>query len=107
MSSNFSQLAFAGDSLESLECSLESSDELDSRRAVQKIGKFTASVDLQLSEFRPAGEDFTAMQSLPLQELVLLHCQNLEIHLLVPGALLSLRRIHIEDTDRRKQKIRN
>ena len=73
---------------------------------MHKIGKFTALTCLEPSEFRPAGEDSAAMQNLPLQELVLLYCHNLEIHLLVAGALLSLRRLHIEDTDRRKQTIR-
>lgn len=51
-----------------------------------------------LSDFRPAGADFTAWRTLPLQELVLIHCHSLEAELFVPGALLSLRRLRIEDS---------
>ena len=98
-------MTLAGNSLWSLECRLKTEDDKSFRSALKKIGSFTALTRLELSDFRPAGADFAAVRKLPLQELVLVGCQNLEIHLIVPGSCTSLRKLHIEDSDRRKLKV--
>ena len=103
--SKFHELTFVGSSLQSLECSLETGSKRALRQAVQKIGAFTALTRLALSQFKPAGADFAAVHKLPLQELELLHCQNLEVELIVPGALLLLRSLHIEDSVYRKRRV--
>ena len=100
-------LDLASDRLESLECGLRPSFSIKKVRveAVRKMGAFSALTRLELSEFRPAWADFAAVRKLPLQELVLLHCQNLEVELLVPGALLSLRKLFIRDFGMRRRKV--
>lgn len=94
-----------GNKLHCLEIDLFWKDNAVHRRAVQKIGACTALTRLELSDVRSDGADFAAVRKLPLQELVLLHCQNMEVALLVPGALLLLEKIHIEDSDKKKQRL--
>ena len=104
-SSDSSLMVSAGDSLENLECKLATENDQQFRSALKKVGTFTALTRLELPDFRSAGAEFAAVRRLPLQELVLLYCQNLEVELILPGALLSLRKLHIEDYDTRKQEI--
>ena len=105
--SDFSELTFASNRLQNLECSLMmTADENKLSRSVRKIGSYKALTRLELSRFRPnGGADFAAMRTLPLQELVLIHCHNLEVQLMMPGALLSLRKLHIEESDKRRRKL--
>ena len=100
-------LDLAGNRLECFECNLRTEDAEERGRALQKIGAFTALTRLEISGLRPAGADFAALRDLPLQELALLHCQNLEVELILPGAMRLLRKLHIEEVDRRIRKVKH
>ena len=66
--------------------------------ALRDIGSLRALTRLELRDFRPADpRSVPQIRALPLQELVLLGCNNLELQLIVPGRLTSLRRLHIEE----------
>lgn len=65
---------------------------------LRDIGSLRALTRLELRGLRPADtQSVPQIRALPLQELVLLGCNNLELQLIVPGRLTSLRRLHIEE----------
>ena len=61
------------------------------------IASVTALTRLELASFT-ALESVEQLHSLGLAELVLKYCKNWERALFVPGALMSLRRLHVEDS---------
>ena len=61
------------------------------------IANVTALTRLELASFTVL-QSVEQLQSLGLSDLVLKYCKNWERALFVPGALMSLRRLHVEDT---------
>ena len=48
----------------------------------------------------------SAVRKLPLRELALLNCHDLDLELFLPGAFLSLQKCHIEDSTQRAKQVR-
>lgn len=65
-------------------------------KAIRRLGTLTALTRLELVGF--AGEPESAathIHALPLRELVLVKCLTLVLGIFVPGALMSLRNLHL------------
>ena len=67
---------------------------------VKYIASLTALETLELGRFFN-WSSLKPLQTLPLHTLRLLHCSHMELDLLVPNALQSLRELHITDTEPR------
>lgn len=66
--------------------------------ALPRLANFSCLTRLELFESKDVAEDSVQiLRSLQLQELVLIDCRGLEQKLFVPGALTTLRRLHIEE----------
>lgn len=63
---------------------------------VLKIASLTTLTKLELHRWK-AWCDVQPLRCLPLKELVLINCNNLELDLFVPSSLTCLEKLHIED----------
>ena len=101
------ELALCG--LHSLQWEFTGSRHSSLELALSKIGGFTTLTRVELRTFWCRFPDsllplqVRPLQILPLQELALLDCDKLELQLIVPGALTSLRRLHIEVANKGQQ----
>ena len=64
---------------------------------ILKIAGLTSLTKLELNKWQD-WFDLEPLQVLPLEELVMIDCNNLEIDLFEHGALTALRKLHIEDS---------
>ena len=104
ISSDTPLLGLAGPKLMELMFDPKNSPRLDIKKeSAEHIGQLTTVTRLELLNFTPFGRHpayFESVRALQLQELVLLYCQGLEINIFTPGALTSLRRLHIRESKR-------
>ena len=67
---------------------------------LQKVASLTKLTRLELKGLsKSSDEEIAALRNLQLQELVLLNCADLDLKLFVPGALTTLRKLHIENVN--------
>lgn len=102
--------------MQSLEIDLKWTTGILLTRETRLIGQLTSLTRLEMhayafSSIHPDGPrqtmayssvNLAALRALPLRELVLLNCQNLEIGLFEHGALKSLQKLHILDSQKRQ-----
>ena len=99
-------LKLANPELQCFECSLHTTPGVTLTQVVDHIGTLTNLTRLELHAFiYEQTINVRPLHSLPLRELVLLDCQNLEAKLLMPGSLTSLQKLHIAESDERQTAI--
>ena len=108
----------ATDRLECLDIDLSQADDSLLAQALNFIGQLTALTRLELHAFpfsptrvaphhdiaNPA-LDLASVCALPLHKLARLHCYNLELGVIVPGALTCLRKLHVMEDQERQESV--
>ena len=91
--------------LESLQLNLRNREGEEAGHIIHKAGSLKCLTSLELHHLKPYAALTRLLHGLPLRKLALHHCQGLELKLLVPGALLSLKTLNIRDSVERQLEI--